>query len=60
MRNEMAMDKFEALNVVDRRRVIDHINKAAHDKGYFNERDLKEKKPYIWEQLCADVVNKLF
>ncbi|MCK4327673.1 MAG: hypothetical protein KAW41_04320 [Candidatus Diapherotrites archaeon] len=60
MRQEMALEKFEKLNVVDRRRVLHHLNKMAHGKGYFNERDLREKKPYIWDQLCAEVVSKLF
>jgi len=60
LQQEMAMEKYEKLNVVDKRRVMERLNKVAHDKGYFNERDLREKKPYIWNQLCAEVVTKLF
>jgi len=60
MQQEMALEKFEALGVVDKRRVIHHINQRAHEKGYFNERDLREKKPYIWNQWCAEIVTDLF
>ena len=60
LQQEMDLEKYEALNIADKRRVRFHMDDLAKEKGYFNEKELKEKKRYIWDQMCADTVSKLF
>jgi len=60
IQQQMALEKFENLNIVDKHRVLFHMDELAKDKGYLNEKDLHTQKPYIWEQMCADTTMKLF
>ena len=60
IQQQMALDKYESLNIVDQRRVLFHMDDLAKDKGYLHAQDLKDQRPYIWEQMCADTVTKLF
>ena len=60
LQQKMALEKYGNLNIADQRRVLFHMDELAKGKGYLNEKDLKQKKPYIWDQLCADTTMKLF
>ncbi len=60
LQQQMAMEKYEKLNAMEKHRIMGILDSRARDKGYDNQMDLKDKKPYIWEQLCAETVNKLF
>ena len=60
LQQQMALEKYDGLNIVDKRRVLFHMDDLAKAKGYFNEKEMKEKKPYIWDQMCADTVMRLF
>jgi hypothetical protein len=60
IRQDMALGKYSSMNPVDQHRVLYHIDTIAKDRGYDNQMDLKQKKPYLWDQMCADVVIRLF
>lgn len=60
LQQQIAMEKYEALNVMEKHRVMARMDALARDKGYDGQMDLKNKKPHIWEQMCAQVVRELF
>ena len=60
MQQEMALEKYEKLSALDKRRVLIDLDRVAKEKGFFNGNEMKEKKPHIWSQYCADTVTRLF
>jgi hypothetical protein len=60
LQQEMAMEKYEKLSILDKRRINMELDRIAKEKGFFNGNDMKEKKPHIWGQYCADTTTRLF
>ncbi|MCD6414646.1 MAG: hypothetical protein J7L23_03380 [Candidatus Diapherotrites archaeon] len=58
LQEKLALEKFENMNAIDKYRVIQKINELARDKGYNSEKELKEQRPFIWNQLCAQAVDE--
>ena len=56
LQEQLALEKFEKMDAMTRHRVMYRLNELARSKGYANEQELKTQKPYIWNQLCAQVV----
>lgn len=57
---EMALAKYERMGIQDKRRVRFQLDELARAKGYRSEVELREKKPHIWMQMCADTVSRMY
>ncbi len=57
---EMALAKYERMNALDKRRVNMQLDELARQKGFSNAREIYDQKPYIWKQMCADTISRLF
>lgn len=58
LQERLALEKFESMNALDKYRVLQKINELAREKGYNSEKELKDQRPFIWNQLCAQVVSE--
>jgi hypothetical protein len=56
---ELGLKKFESMDQFKKQKVLWKINEVAKEKGYKNERELREQKPYIWDQVCSQVVQEM-
>jgi len=54
------VERFEVLEMTDKRKVLFELDKMAEDKGYRSQKEVRDQKPYIWNQWCADVMTRLY
>lgn len=59
LQEQLAMEKFEKMDAMTRHRVLYRLDELAKQKGYMNQKELKDQKPYIWNQLCAQIVQTI-
>lgn len=59
LQEQMALERFEKMNSLEQHRVLRKIDILAKDRGFDNQNVLKDQKPYIWNQLCAQAVDKI-
>jgi hypothetical protein len=61
VQTKFGLEKFNGLNIMDRQRVLMEVDKQAKQKGYVGgQAELKEKRPYIWDQMVAQVTMQKF
>jgi hypothetical protein len=56
LQEQLSLEKFEKMNALEKHRVMYRLNESVRAKGYSNEQELKREKPYIWNQMLAQVV----
>ncbi|MCD4740356.1 hypothetical protein K8R43_04140 [archaeon] len=59
LQEQMALEKFEQMDAATKHRVLYRLDEMAKQKGYANQQVLKIEKPYIWNQMCAQVVQSI-
>ena len=54
------LERFERLDSPDKRKVLFELDHIAEEKGYRGQKQVRDERPYIWNQWCADVMSRLY